>query len=139
MISDEEITVRKGELMLPHECTMKGQYITVRTAIIAVFTIMAPITTGLSYFVSNNSASLNSQIQLQLLPMIEKDRACLARIIRLENNELAAKGQREESLIILREIKTDLKYNFVTKKEFEKELDLKVDMDKMNKQYLNKN
>jgi len=122
-----------------HECEMKGQYITVKTAIISAFAIMTPITTALSYYVSSNSSSLNSQIQLQLLPMVEKDRACLARIIRLENNELAAKGQREESLRILREIKTDLKYNFVTKKEFEKELDLKVDMNKMNKQYLNKN
>lgn len=126
----------KEDEMPTHECIMKGQYITVRTAIIAVFAIMTPITTGLSYFVQNSFESLNSQLQLQLLPMIEKDKQCLARIIRLENDLLAAKGQREESLTILREIKTDLKYNFVTKKEFESELDKKVDMSRIDKRNL---
>ena len=132
MNEDEE----EPQEMPGHECVMKGQYITVKTAIIAVFAIMTPITTGLSYIITNSVSTLNAQIQLQLLPMVEKDKQCVARVIRLEDNELLAKGQREESLIILRGIKTDMKYNFVTNDKFEKELDKKVDMERMNKTYL---
>ena len=132
MNEDEE----EPQEMPEHDCVMKGQYITVRTAIIAVFAIITPLTTALSFYVSSNSDSLNARLQLQLLPMVEKDKACLARIIRLENDQLTAKGQRDESLSILREIKTDLKYNFVTKKEFVSELDKKVDMDRIDKRNL---
>ena len=130
MDEDEE------EENVKHECEMKGQYITVRTAIISVFAIMTPITTALSYYVSNNFASLNSQIQLQLLPMIEKDKACLARIIRLENDQLKANSQREESLSLLREIKTDLKYNYPTRIYVDAELKKKVDLERIDKRNL---
>ena len=136
MISDEEITIRKGELMLPHECTMKGQYITIRTAIIAVFVVMTPITTMLTYYVSNSSSSLNAQIQLQLLPMLEKDKQVLSRIISLEESRLEDRQNSRETLNLLREIKTDLKYNFVTKKEFRSEMNKKVDMNRIDKRNL---
>ena len=119
-----------------HECTMKGQYITVRTAMISVFAIMTPITTALSYYVSSSNSQLNASIQLQLLPMMERRKQNKLRIVRLEDSQLQAQKASNESLEILREIKTDLKYNFVTKKEFTLELDKKVDMDRIDKRNL---
>ena len=119
-----------------HDCIMKGQYITVRTAIIAVFAIMTPITTVLTYYVSSNSAQLNASIQLQLLPIVERAKQNELRVVRLENAQLQNQKDSKETLEILRELKTDLKYNFVTKAEFESELDKKVDMDRIDKRNL---
>ena len=136
MEADQEITIRKDELMLPHECTMKGQYVTIKTSLIAVFAILTPITTVLTYYVSSNSASLNASIQLQLLPIVEKTKQNELRIVRNEHSANNNSKVLQEIATNTRDIKTDLKYNFVTKKEFELELDKKVDMNRIDKRNL---
>ncbi len=119
-----------------HDCQMKGQYITVKTAIVAAFIVMTPLTTVLTYYVSSNNSQLNSKIQLQILPMVEKDKQNLARIIELEKARLDQQSNSKETLNLLREIKTDLKYNFITKKEFNEELKKKVDLERIDKRTL---
>ena len=88
-----------------HHCEMKGQYITVRTAIIAVFATITPITTILSYYVSSSNNQLNSQIQLQLLPIVEKSKQNELRIVRLENSQLQTQKARKKRLIYCAKLK----------------------------------
>ena len=119
-----------------HDCTMKGQYITVRTAIIAVFAIMTPIVTIASFYVDSIVSSAGSKIELKLLSINEKIKQNELRIVRLEDAQLKNAKTSSEAIRILREIQVDLKYKFATKDELKKGLESKVDMSRIDKRTL---
>ena len=123
------------------DCTVEHDlksYPTIKTLLIASFALIAPLTGLFMYVLTDAVSDAKKEIQLQLMPMKEKDKQNELRIVRVENSQLKSQETSSEILTIVRDIKTDLKYTYPTKKEMEVELAKKVDLDRMNKQYLTK-
>lgn len=136
-----EETQQGIEDMNCNQCTVEHDlksYITIKTLLISAFALLAPVTALFMFVINDAVSDTKRERELKILPMIEKDKQCIARIIRLENQQSESQKTSVEILNIVRDIKTDLKYNVPTKKEMRTELALKVDLDKLNKQYMNK-
>lgn len=133
MNSEEERELNCKNCTVEHD--LKG-YVTVKMLAIVAFAVMTPVSTLILFMLDDAVSDAKTETKLKLLPMVEKERQNELRIVRLENDSSKTITALAEIAQNTRDIKTDLKYNFVTTTKHDEDLNKKVDMDRINKIYL---
>lgn len=115
------------------ECTIEHDlksYVTVKMLAVIAFAVMSPIV-GLSMYILQDTVSdLLKDIELKIMPLTERINQNTHKIEQIELSQGQFQSNSSEMLNILRDIKTDLKYNYSTKQEVRDGLSKKADIPK---------
>ena len=128
-----------------HSCHSENKIILrIIAGAFSVFIAVIPI----CYFLSNSaiesaSRDLMNQIQLKLIPMIEKSKQNELRIVRIEDAIISGESRATANNLKLSaidkkidELVSQLKYVYPTKEYVDEELKKKVDLDRIDKRNL---